>query len=210
MRHLIANYYGMISLVDHQVGRIRIALRESGLDKNTILVYSTDHGDWLGDHGLLLKGPMPYEGLLRVGLLFEGPGVPAGKLVEDPVSTIDLAHTFCDYAQTAMDVNVHSRSLRPMIETDIASRDFALSEWDLRPSRSGVELQLRTVRTKRYKLTLDLLSGAGEMYDLQEDPDEMDNRFSDPAMVAVQKELTDMIASRPDDAVAPLPQIGMA
>jgi hypothetical protein len=97
-----------------------------------------------------------------------------------------------------------------MIEIDIASRDFALSEWDLRPSRSGVELQLRTVRTKRYKLTLDLLSGAGEMYDLQEDPDEMDNRFSDPAMVAVQKELTDMIASRPDDAVAPLPQIGMA
>jgi arylsulfatase A-like enzyme len=210
MRHLIANYYGMISLVDHQVGRIRIALRESGLDKNTILVYSTDHGDWLGDHGLLLKGPMPYEGLLRVGLLFEGPGVPAGKLVEDPVSTLDLAQTFCDYAQTSMDVNAHSRSLRPMIETDIASRDFALSEWDLRPSRSGVELQLRTVRTKRYKLSLDLLSGAGEMYDLQEDPDEMDNRFSDPAMVAVQKELTDMIASRPDDAVAPLPQIGMA
>jgi arylsulfatase A-like enzyme len=200
----------MISLVDHQVGRIRIALRESGLDKNTILVYSTDHGDWLGDHGLLLKGPMPYEGLLRVGLLFEGPGVPTGKLVEDPVSTLDLAQTFCDYAQTSMDVNAHSRSLRPMIETDIASRDFALSEWDLRPSRSGVELQLRTVRTKRYKLSLDLLSGAGEMYDLQEDPDEMDNRFSDPAMVAVQKELTDMIASRPDDAVAPLPQIGMA
>jgi arylsulfatase A-like enzyme len=180
------------------------------LDKNTILVYSTDHGDWLGDHGLLLKGPMPYEGLLRVGLLFEGPGVPAGKLVEDPVSTLDLAQTFCDYAQAAMDVDVHSRSLRPMIETDVESRDFAFSEWDLRPSRSGVELQLRTVRTRRYKLTLDLLSGAGEMYDLQEDPDEMDNRFSDPAMAAVQKELTDMIASRPNDAVAPLPQIGMA
>ena len=210
MRHLIANYYGMISLIDHQVGRIRIALRESGLDKNTILVYSTDHGDWLGDHGLLLKGPMPYEGLLRVGLLFEGPGVPAGKLVTDPVSTLDLAQTFCDYAQTSMDVDTHSRSLRPMIETDVASRDFALSEWDLRPSRSGVELQLRTVRTPRHKLTVDLLSGAGEMYDLQEDPDEMDNRFGDPAVAAVQKELTDMIASRPDDAVAPLPQIGMA
>ena len=210
MRHLIANYYGMISLIDHQVGRIRIALRESGLDKNTILVYSTDHGDWLGDHGLLLKGPMPYEGLLRVGLLFEGPGVPAGKLVADPVSTLDLAQTFCDYGQTSMEVDVHSRSLRPMIETDAASRDFALSEWDLRPSRSGVELQLRTVRTQRHKLTLDLLSGAGEMYDLQEDPDEMDNRFDDPAKAAIQRELSDMIASRPDDAVAPLPQIGMA
>ncbi|MCX7232485.1 MAG: hypothetical protein NTY26_03295 [Burkholderiales bacterium] len=108
----------MISLIDHQVGRIRIALRERGLDKNTIL--------------------------------------------------------------------------------------------DLRPSRSGVELQLRTVRTQGQKLTLDLISGAGEMYDLLEDPFEMDNRFGDPAMAAMQKELTDMIASRPDDAVAPLPQIGMA
>jgi len=70
-----------------------------------------------------------------------------------------------------------------MIETAVASRDLALSERDLWPSRSGVELQLRTVCTQRYKLTLDLLSGAGEMYDLQEDP---------------------------GDAVAPLPQIGMA
>ena len=61
----------MISLIDHQVGRIRIALRDLGLDERTLIVYSTDHGDWLGDHGLLLKGPMPYEGLLRVGLLFE-------------------------------------------------------------------------------------------------------------------------------------------
>ena len=210
MRHLIANYYGMISLIDHQVGRIRIALRERGLDKNTILVYSTDHGDWLGDHGLLLKGPMAYEGLLRVGLLFEGPGVPAGKVVKDPVSTLDLAQTFCDYAKTSMQADVHSVSLRPLIETETASRDFALSEWDLRPSRSGVELQLRTVRTQGQKLTLDLISGAGEMYDLLEDPYEMDNRFGDPALAAMQKELTDMIASRPDDAVAPLPQIGMA
>jgi hypothetical protein len=109
-----------------------------------------------------------------------------------------------------MQADVHSVSLRPLIETETASRDFALSEWDLRPSRSGVELQLRTVRTQGQKLTLDLISGAGEMYDLLEDPYEMDNRFGDPAMAAMQKELTDMIASRPDDAVAPLPQIGMA
>jgi len=153
---------------------------------------------------------MPYEGLLRVGLLFEGPGVPAGKVVADPVSTLDLAQTFCDYAGTALPSDAHSRSLRPLIEQDDTSRDFALSEWDLRPSRTGVELQLRTVRTQRHKLTLDLLSGAGEMYDLREDPHEMDNMFGDPARAAVQRELTDMIHSRPQDACAPLPQVGMA
>ncbi len=210
LRHLIANYYGMISLIDHQVGRIRIALRELGLHEDTIVVYSTDHGDWLGDHGLLLKGPMAYEGLLRVGMLFEGPGVPAGKVVQDPVSTLDLAQTFCDYGQAPLDDKVHSRSLRPLLERDDTSRDFAYSEWDLRASRSGVDLQLRTVRTQRHKLTLELISGAGELYDLQEDPGEMHNRFDDAALASVRRELQDMIASRPDDACAPLPQVGMA
>jgi arylsulfatase A-like enzyme len=210
MRALIANYYGMIALIDHQVGRIRQAVRDQGLEDNTLIVYSTDHGDWLGDHGLLLKGPMAYEGLLRIGLLFEGPGVPAAKVVADPVSTLDLAQTFCDYAGTALPPGAHSRSLRPLVEGN-ATRDFASSEWDLRASRCGVDLKLRTVRTWRHKLTLELVSGAGELYDLGEDPQEMDNRFDDPACAAVRRELSDMIASRPDDALRePLPQVGMA
>ena len=79
LRDLIANYYGMISLIDHNVGRILAALDAYGLADNTLVVYSTDHGDWLGDHGLILKGPMAYEGLLRVGLLVRGPGVPQGQ-----------------------------------------------------------------------------------------------------------------------------------
>jgi arylsulfatase A-like enzyme len=211
LRHLIANYYGMISLIDHQVGRIRIALRDLGLDEHTLIVYSTDHGDWLGDHGLLLKGPMAYEGLLRVGLLFEGPGVPAGKVIDDPVSTLDLAQTFCDYAGTSLPEDAHSRSLRPLIEGEETSRDFARSEWDLRASRCGVDLLLRTVRTRRHKLTLELESGAGELYDLQEDPSELVNRFDDASYKRVRAELTDMIRSRPDDALRPvLPQVGMA
>ena len=79
LRDLIANYYGMISLIDHNVGRILAGARRLGLADNTLVVYSTDHGDWLGDHGLILKGPMAYEGLLRVGLLVRGPGVPEGQ-----------------------------------------------------------------------------------------------------------------------------------
>lgn len=210
LRDLIANYYGMIALIDHQVGRIRTALRDFGLDQNTLVIYSTDHGDWLGDHGLILKGPMAYEGLLRVGLLFEGPGVPAGKVVADPVSTVDLAATFCDYAGTSLPPEAHSRSLRPLIESDQASRDFACSEWDLRASRCGMDLRLRTVRTRRHKLTLELGSGAGELYDLQEDPSEIQNRFDDASYAAVRRELTDMICSRPDDVLRTvLPQVGM-
>jgi arylsulfatase A-like enzyme len=206
LRELIANYYGMISLIDHNVGRILLHLEQLGLDKDTLVVYSTDHGDWLGDHGLILKGPMAYEGLLRVGLIFQGPGVPLGKVIADPVSTLDLTATFADYGGVSLGRPVHSRSLRKLIEGR-DSRDFALSEWDLRASRSGVDVDLRTVRTKTHKLTMDLHSKAGELYDLKNDPQEMDNIFDSSPR---RKELEDMIRSRPQDIAPRKAQVGMA
>ena len=210
LRDITANYYGMISLIDHNVGRILVALDELGLADDTIVIFSTDHGDWLGDHGLLLKGPMHYEGLLRVGCIVRGPGVPAGQVVADPVSTLDLPATFLDYADVSAPPSWHSRSLRPLIEAD-ASRDFAFNEWNLLPSRSGVALDLRTVRTRTHKLTLEGNSGAGELYDLGNDPFELDNLFDDASVSAVQAELHDMINARPDDiSTEALPQVGMA
>src|SRR5688572_12475901 len=205
LRELIANYYGMISLIDHNVGRILLYLEQLDLLEDTLIVYSTDHGDWLGDHGLILKGPMAYEGLLRVGCLVQGPGVPAGKLVQDPVSTLDLPATFADFANVKMKES-HSRSLRKLIQSQ-DSRDFAYSEWDLRASRSGVDLDLRTVRTKTHKLTVDLRSGAGELYDLRNDPHEMENIYDD---VKLRKQLMEMVESRPHDALPRRPQVGMA
>ena len=61
LQEIIANTYGQIALIDNHVGSILNALREAGLDDNTYVIYSADHGDWLGDHGLVLKGPMFYE-----------------------------------------------------------------------------------------------------------------------------------------------------
>ena len=210
LREVIANYYGMISLVDHNVGRIMAELDRLGLAENTLVIYATDHGDWLGDHGLILKGPMPYEGLLRVGCIARGPGVPAGKRVDEPVSTLDIPATFLDYAGASPLHDMHSQSLRPLMEGG-ATRPFAFSEWDLNASRCGVELKLRTVRTRTHKLTIEAVSGAGELYDLEADPGEMTNRFDDPAMHNVQRELTEMINSRPDDAMdPPLQPVGMA
>ena len=210
LRHIIANYYGMISLIDHNVGRILLALDTLGLAENTLVIYTTDHGDWLGDHGLLLKGPMHYEGLLRVGCIVRGPGVPAATVRADPVSTLDIPATLLDYAGLSADERWHSRSLRPLLEGN-GSRDFAYNEWDLRASRCGVDLKLRTVRTHSHKLTLEVSSGAGELYDLANDPYELDNRFDDPGLAVVRRELQDMIASRPDDVRRDiLPQVGMA
>ena len=200
LREMTANYYGMISLLDHNVGRIFDALQAHGLDDDTIVIYTTDHGDLLGDHGLYLKGPTPYEGLLRVGMLFQGPGVPSGKVVEDPVSTLDLAATFYALAGLEKPESIQSDSLLPLITNGGgASRDVAYNEWNLADTRCGVALELRTVRTKTHKCTVERISGAGELYDLVNDPLEMDNLFEDAGARSVRKELEDMIQARPGE-----------
>jgi arylsulfatase A-like enzyme len=207
LRDIIANYYGMISLVDHQVGRIMSALDDAGLADNTLVVFTSDHGELLGDHGLMLKGPMHYEGLLRVGLIMRGPGIAANQVNEQAVSTLDLAATFGDYAATPVPSAVHSQSLRPLLTGGGHSeRDHAYNEWRLGPSRCGVALDLRTVRTRSAKLTVDLLSGAGEMYELGNDPHECINLFDDPKHRGLRDELMQRLMSRPDDIRTPLPE----
>ncbi|MEM9755622.1 MAG: sulfatase-like hydrolase/transferase [Pseudomonadota bacterium] len=209
LREIIANTYGQIALIDHNVGRILIALDEAGLTENTIVIYISDHGDWLGDHGLILKGPMHYEGLLRVPMILRGPGVPAGKSVTAPVSTIDLSPTFLDWSGAAPLHAQHGQSLRPLIEGD-GTRDYAYNEWELLPTRAGVALSLRTVRTHTHKMTVDNLSGAGELYDLGADPHERVNLYDDPSAAHIRAELAAYIARRPNDLRGHQVQVGMA
>ncbi|MEM1163310.1 MAG: sulfatase-like hydrolase/transferase, partial [Pseudomonadota bacterium] len=209
LREIIANTYGQISLIDHEVGRILIALEQAGLADNTYVIYFSDHGDWLGDHGLILKGPMHYEGLLRVPLLVRGPGVRSAAVTDQPVSTLDLGPTLFDLGGAAALQTQHGSSLRPLLEGE-GTRDFALNEWELLPTRAGVALSLRTVRTRTHKMTVDLQSGAGELYDLVADPDEMSNLYDTPNAAPVRAELTAMIETRPDDALPDQVQVGMA
>jgi len=209
LREITANTYGMLSLIDHSVGRILSALEEQGLADNTYIVYTADHGDWLGDHGLVLKGPMPYEGLLNVRAIVKGPDVPAGKVSHEPLSTLDIGATFLDWAGVASKIEMHGKSMRGVISGD-DTREAALSEWELLPGRVGVGLSLRTVRSKTAKLTIDLKSGAGEMYDLENDLHELNNIFDDPAHAAMQEKLTSYLNARPDDIQPNRTPVGMA
>jgi len=210
LRHLIANYYGMIALIDACVGRLLESLEWLDLKDDTYVIFTSDHGEWLGDHGLMFKGPMLYEGLVRVGLIVTGPTVPAGQVIEEPVSTLDLAATIAGLAGADAS-GTQGTSLQPMLGLERPTRDFAYNEWDLDETRCGVALNLRLVRTKRYKLCIDALSGAGELYDLHDDPFEAINRYDDPGLRSVQSELQDMIASRPAGRCEPqLERVGMA
>jgi arylsulfatase A-like enzyme len=211
LAEMTANYYSMISLIDHNVGRILTALDDLGLAQDTLVVYTTDHGEMLGNHGLYLKGPTPYEDLMRVTLVVRGPGVARDKVIQEPVSTLDLAATFYDCAGVSPPHALQSRSLGTLLAGKSQARDTAYSEWHLHPSRCGVGLKLRTVRTKTHKCTFELESGAGELYDLRNDPGEMDNLFDDAGYAKVKRELFDMMRARPGKIREDLPEpIGMA
>lgn len=211
LAEMTANYYGMISLIDHNVGRILTALDDLGLADDTLVIYTTDHGDMLGNHGLYLKGPTPYEDLLRVTLAVRGPGVAAGGIVREPVSTLDLAATMYDFGGCPAPRPLQSRSLKPLISGATETRTAAYSEWHVHPSRCGVWLKLRTVRTKTHKCTFELESGAGELYDLANDPHEMHNLFDDPGHARLRKEFEELLRSRPGNYREELAEpIGMA
>lgn len=210
LRAIIANYFGMISLIDHNVGRILAALDALGLTEDTIIIFGSDHGEWLGDHGLMFKGPMLYEGLVRVPLIVSGPGIGSDQRVSEPISLLDIAPTICVLGQAESD-GFHGESLVSFLSGRGGSRSHAYGEWDLDQTRCGVALALRMIRTKRHKLTFDLHSDTGELYDLENDPDEMDNLFDSGEYARVRDEMIRKIDERPNDILEPpLKRVGMA
>lgn len=178
---MTAAYYGMVSLIDAQVGRILAALDQRKLADDTLVIFTSDHGDLLGDHGQLFKGPVHYESLLRVPLIVRGGKFKAGAVSSDPVGLVDLAPTMLSAAgvkaQKAMDG-------RPLLT---GKREYVLTEND---HEAGFKISLRTLTTKRYKITRYLGNEAvGEMYDLQEDPYERSNLWGSPASWKLQSDL---------------------
>ncbi|KUF10155.1 sulfatase family protein [Pseudoponticoccus marisrubri] len=204
LRDIIAVYYGMIAAIDFQLGRILDRLEAAGRLETTIVIFTSDHGEWLGDHGLLLKGPMLYDGLLRVPLVMSGPGIAPGRY-DQPVSTLDLRATLAELCglDAAPD---DGASLTDVMQG--AARHVAHDEWEVDATRSGVDLDLRTVRSATHRLSVDLKSGAGELYDLAADPHEMTNLWDDAAAAPTRDALCAEIAETRPGMIPAAPRVG--
>ena len=136
-----------------------------------------------------------------MGLIMQGHGIPVGKVIREPVSALDIAATIYDHVGVDVPGALQSNSLRRLMENDVVTRDVAYCEWKLSKIHLGVDLELGTVRTKTHKLTLEETSGAGEMYDLANDPVEMGNVFDDPVHAKLRKELEEIIRARLGEVV---------
>jgi arylsulfatase len=203
-RRLVAHYYGMVTLIDDQVGRALAALEHAGLADRTIVIFMSDHGELLGDHGLLFKGPHQYDALLRVPTIVRLPGPDARPVTIDGlVEQIDLTATILELAgltpSRALQGTPVTAALRGAAP---AGRESVLVErrdlyWDF---------DVRTLRTERWKLTHYAGHAFGELFDLQEDPGEIVNRWDDPGCRGVRADLTAALVERMAQAEAPVPE----
>ncbi len=202
IRRTIAAYYAMVTLIDDEVRRILSALDDLGLAEDTLVIFTSDHGEMLGDHGLLLKGPMLYEGAVRVPLILRWPGVlPANVRRPDLVQWIDLCATVLGAAGAEPLGGDQGQSLLPLARGDAEApcRGWALCEYRDSGHPYDPPVHLTMLRQGRHKLVVhhgDPATGrprSGELYDLEADPGELRNLWDDPAASDVRADLSALL-----------------
>lgn len=181
---------GMITQLDTCIGRILETLKETGLAENTIVVFASDHGDYLGDYGLFGKG-LHYDCILRSPLLLAGPGVPRGRTITEISSLLDVTPTLLDWIGLKEPDALQGFSMAPSLAGQEGwPRDAALTEND--DDMAG--LRMRTLTTAHWKFTLYAGEDYGELYNRQDDPHERQNLWGHAECADVQAAMTQALA----------------
>lgn len=190
---VVAYYLGVVALIDHQVGRILAKLDALGLAKQTLVVYTSDHGDLCGGHGMLDKHYVMYDDVMRVPLLMRWPGrLPAGHIVDGLVtSALDLATTFCAAAGVEAPDTFQGCDLIALANGDLLQRDKVFGSYH--GAQFGAYSQ-RMVRTRAWKYIWNP-TAEDELYHLTVDPGELHNCAADPTCADILRTLrNDLVA----------------
>jgi arylsulfatase A-like enzyme len=205
----IATMYGMMTMLDTYIGKIIDKLETLGLAEETLICFTTDHGDFWGQHGLVAKAIHHYEDLLRVPLVVSMPGtIPEGVISDSLQSTVDLAPTFMSFA--GLDV---PGTMSGIDEKDVWTgasetiRDHVMVENQHQPTT----MNLRTFINQNYKMTIHYRREYGELYDLAADPGEMVNLWDSPNHTDIKSELLlEFLYGEMAKAPLPMPRISGA
>lgn len=217
LRHILALTLGMVSCVDAAVGRVLDALENFELRKDTVVVFMSDHGDMMGDHWMVNKGPFHFDGLLRIPFIWSWPGhFRSGEHRSGLVSQIDFAPTILDLcgvpipegpvpAEPEAPCQIRpwpGYSLRPMLEGDYHVRERVIVEND----EDYLGTRVRTLINDRYKLTVYSGEDYGELFDRERDPHELHNLWNDPAAQHIRTALKAELLDAYLDEESPLPR----
>ena len=188
-----AYYYGMISENDKYIGTVLDELERSGLRDRTIVVFNADHGEMLGDHGLLFKGSYMYDGVVQVPLIVRAPRkLPAGKVVDSLCEEVDLMPTLLNLLDIDVPLGVQGQSLMGKPKAAVFA-EFPT---------------IKMARTKDWKLVHYNKAHHGELYHLAEDPHELVNLYADANHASTRADmegvLSDWLASSQDPKLAPV------
>jgi len=178
-------YYRMIEQVDGEIENILVTLKETGLDENTLVIFTSDHGEGLAEHQFTIKNVL-YEAAERVPFIILLPGrIPEKQIISNRlVSGLDVFPTICEYAGIKPPVGIKGMSLRPILEGKKTDwRSFVVAE----STNVGDHLG-RMVRSKNYKYIIYANDGKEQLFDLKNDPGELKNLASNPEFVSVLRQ----------------------
>ena len=196
LQQAIAHTYGMIEMIDDQVGRMLESLQQAGLKQDTLVIFTSDHGEFLGDHGLLRKGPPPYRQILQTPMIMQGPGLPQDVDIDTLSSHMDIPNTLLDYVGVAP-LEGDGQSLLPLMTSGQSpSRQALFAEYH---TRAEDQLYNHSIITQQWRLTLYPLEPSwGELFDRRQDPDETRNLY-------YLEEYADIVASLSEQLATQLP-----
>lgn len=194
VREALALTYGSITMIDDAIGEILSTLERLNLLRNTVVIFTSDHGDYMGDHQLMFKGPIHYDGLIRVPFIWSDPErkIPNGTTSSALAGTIDIAQTILARAGVQAFHGMQGRDLMPLMKgerTDL--RSAMIVEEDNQRAFLGFDrpVRMRTLVSGRWRMTVYRGADWGELYDLDSDPLELHNRWSDPALATIRSDL---------------------
>lgn len=193
-RSIIALTYGMITMIDDAIGRVLRQLDDLGLAEDTVVIFTSDHGDYMGDHGLMLKLLLHYQSIIRVPFIWRDPKAPTqGQVDPGLASSIDLAPTILARAGIQPYNGIQGRDLHstPPPEAVIVEEDSQrlMTGFD-RPQR------VRTIVTDQYRMSLREGEDWNELYDLATDPGETDNLYEQPSGQTARRALSEIMLRR--------------
>lgn len=183
----VAIYYAMISLMDKYIGKILDNLEQLKLADNTIVLFATDHGHFIGQHGLITKGAFHYEDLIKIPLIVRYPDkIPAGRKSDALQSQVDLPLTFLSFAGIDIPRTMTGVDQKEVwLGTKEKVRDHVIVENRLEPTT----IHVKTYLNERYKITVYYNQPYGELFDLKEDPQEIKNLWYDEGHLQLKQEL---------------------
>jgi arylsulfatase A-like enzyme len=185
----------MIACIDDAIGGVLRALDQTGRRSETVVMFTSDHGDHLGDHRLMLKGAEQYQSIVRVPFIWSDPQATEYPAVVDALaSTLDISATMLDRARIEPFSGIQGRSLLPALCGAIV-RDSVFIQYDHQHPSPGTDVppRVHTVIDRRYRLSVFHGTGWGELYDLEADPGEFENLWDDPTHASTRARMAERL-----------------